>query len=147
MFEFHGWAVITVDDLDDEGHDTLRLATIAAKMADAEAALQVALANATDTFCVFEIQHTCNALRYLTTHGVRNHRYQPVIDLFQWIADHLPACYGLLYIHDVEDMTRTGDDFSNCFRVWRLARGQLTEQPDPFLSPCIPTIEVPEEPT
>ena len=140
MFEFHGWVVIEVDDLDDAGS-----AIVEARKDQAEAALHSALADATDHFCVFEIQHTCNALRYLNVHGLRNHRYQSVIDLFEWIADHLPACYGLLYVRDDEDMTRTGEDFSNCFRVWRLARGQLTEHPDSFLSPCIPMIELPEQ--
>jgi hypothetical protein len=139
MFEFHGWAVITVDDPVDAD-----LASLEAQIDQAEAVLRHALADAADGFCVFDIQHTCNALRYLNVHGLRNHRYQPVIDLFQWIANQLPACYGLLYIRDDEDIIRAGQDFSNCFRVWRLARGQLTEQSDPFLSPCIPTIELPE---
>jgi hypothetical protein len=139
MFEFHGWARIMVNDPDDA-----ELPILEAQLDQAEAALDQALADATGNFCVFEIRHTCNALRYLTVHGLRNHRYQPVIDLFQWIADHLPACYGLLYIRDDEDMARTDQDYSNYFRVWQLARGQLTEQPDPFLSPCIPTIELPD---
>jgi hypothetical protein len=29
----------------------------------------------------------------------------------------------------------------NAFRVRVVARGTVTEQPDPFLSPCIPAIE------
>jgi hypothetical protein len=139
MFEFHGWVVITVDDPDDAD-----LPILETQLDQAEAALAHAIADATDDFCVFEIHYTCNALRYLNVHGIRNHRYQPVIDLFQWIADHLSACYGLLYVRDDEDRVRVGQDFTNCFRVWRLARGQLTEQADPFLSPCVPTIELPE---
>jgi hypothetical protein len=139
MFEFHGWAVITVDDPDDDD-----LAVVEERTNQAEAALRTILATASDNFCVFEIQHTCNALRYLNVHGQRNHRYEPAITLFQWIADHLPACYGLLYVRDDEDLKRTRNNYTNCFRVWRLARGHLTEEADPFLSPCVPVIELPE---
>lgn len=144
MFEFHGWAVIKVDDLDDQGRDVFTLEELEAQVNQADASLRIALAEMRDNFCVFEIQHTCNGLRYLNVHGLRNHRYEPVIDLFRWVAANLPASYGLLYVHDDEDNGRTGHDYSNCFRVWRLARGHLSEQDDPFLSPCIPTIERPE---
>jgi hypothetical protein len=76
----------------------------------------------------------------LYAHGLRNHWYSPVIDLFQWVATELPDSYGLLYVHNDE---ATGQE--NEFRVWRLARGKLEERPDPFLSPYIPTVELPWE--
>jgi hypothetical protein len=31
--------------------------------------------------------------------------------------------------------------YDNEFRVWQIVRGRFHEQSDPFLSPCIPTIE------
>jgi hypothetical protein len=138
MFEFHGWVNILVDDQDDPMLDVLEQ-----RKDQAELLLRQQLEEAKDDFCVFELRHTCNAMRYLAVHGLRNHRYEPVITLFQWIAAHLPECYGLLYIRDDEDTQRQGQNFSNCFRVWRLAQGRLIEEADPFLSPCIPTIEKP----
>lgn len=59
------------------------------------------------------------------------------------MASDLPDSYGLLYVHDDEDNKR-GSDYSNEFRVWRLARGACEETTDPFLSPYFPTVEVPE---
>ena len=50
--------------------------------------------------------------------------------------------YGLLYVHDDEDGAH-GLDHSNEFRVWRLAGGRLEEVADPFLSPYLPTVELP----
>lgn len=76
----------------------------------------------------------------LLAHGLRNHRYEPVIDLFRWVAVELPFSYGLLYVHDDED-THRGADHVNEFQVWRLARGEFEELADPFLSPYIPTVE------
>jgi hypothetical protein len=141
MFEFHGWVSINIDDQDDADLDVLDK-----RMEAALDLLRPQLAAADDEFCVFELRHTCNDLHYLSVHGLRNHRYEPVIALFQWIADTLPECYGLLYVRDDEDTSRTQADFSNCFRVWRLAQGQLREEADPFLSPCIPVVEKPWPP-
>ncbi|WP_255297566.1 Imm7 family immunity protein [Leptospira kirschneri] len=42
--------------------------------------------------------------------------------------------YGLLYIHDEED-DKNEIDHSNEFVVWKLARGHLNQEKDPFLSP------------
>ncbi len=79
----------------------------------------------------------------LFTHGLRNHRFDPVIDIFRWIAENLPDSYGLLYVHDDEDHRVSEPESDNCFRAWRLARGRLSEKDDPFLSPYIPTVEKP----
>ena len=65
-----------------------------------------------------------------------------MVNLFQYIAKIAPGSYGLLYIRDDEDHLR-GNDYENCFRVWRLCRGTLIELDDPFLSPAIPVVEDP----
>ncbi len=85
-------------------------------------------------------------LHVLSVAGHRNHRCETALDLFRWLAINGPGSYGLLYVRDDEDFRR-GGDFGNEFRVWRLARGVLEEQDDPFLSPPIPTVEDPYEPT
>jgi Immunity protein 7 len=100
--------------------------------------LQEAIKRADDVFSMFGVRQTGNELIVLYAHGLRNHRYRPVIELFRWVATELPDSYGLLYVHDDE---AEGQD--NEFRVWRLARGMFEEVPDPFLSPYFPTVESP----
>jgi hypothetical protein len=75
------------------------------------------------------------SLNALSIVGLRNHLYEKIIDLYRWLAENAPGSYGLLYIHDDES------NFDNEFRILRLARGKLSEESDPFLSPVIPTVE------
>ncbi len=77
-----------------------------------------------------------NGLDSFLISGLHNHRSEYVIDIFRWIATELAGSYGLLYIRDDEDLEN-----NNCFIVWKLAREVLTKESDPFLSPCIPTVE------
>lgn len=76
----------------------------------------------------------------------RNHRSSSVWDMIRWIAEHGSGSYGLFYVHDDEDKAgndtygRGIDDFSNVFRVHRIANGIVTEMSDPFLSPIVPTL-------
>ena len=135
MFEFHGWATIRLPEGDaafkpigrGPGYDAMKR-------------LRQAINGAHDEFCDFDVRRAGNGLVYLSAHGLRNHRYEPVIELFRWMAAELPGSYGLLYVHDDED-GRRGSEFGNEFRVWRLARGRCEEMADPFLSPYIPTVE------
>lgn len=59
-----------------------------------------------------------------------------LIELFAQVGQLAPGSYGLLYVHDDEDPKHGLD-----FRVFRLARGAVTEHADRFLSPVIPTLE------
>lgn len=59
-----------------------------------------------------------------------------LIELFAQVGQLAPGSYGLLYVHDDEDPKHGLD-----FRVFRLARGAVTEHGDRFLSPVIPTLE------
>ena len=76
----------------------------------------------------------------------RNHRSSFLWDMIQWIVVHGTGSYGLIYVHDDEDQIgnrrygRGTEDFSNAFRVHRIANGCVTEMSDPFLSPIVPTI-------
>ncbi len=137
MFEFHGWATIRVDDRDDPDTSVIETREDAAM-----ARVREAIQKADDEFSLFDLRRTGNGLIVLVAHGLRNHRYEPVIDLFRWVASALPFTYGLLYVHDDED-THRGANCENEFRVWRLARGEFQELVDPFLSPYIPTVEPP----
>jgi hypothetical protein len=137
VFEFHGWATIRVDDRDDPDLDVLRR-----REEEAIGRLRTAVKAADDEFSLLDLRRTGNGLIVLLAHGLRNHRYGPVVDLFRWVAAELPFSYGLLYVHGDEDM-RGGSEPGNAFRVWRLARGRFDELADPFLSPYIPTVEPP----
>jgi len=137
VFEFHGWATLRVDERDDPDLEGLR-----ARQDVALGRLRHAIQQADDTFSFFDVRRTSNSLLVLLAHGLRNHRYDPVIDLFRWVAVELPNSYGLLYVYDDEDHSR-GVDHSNEFRAWRLAQGRFEEAADPFLSPYFPTVEVP----
>ncbi len=135
MFEFHGWAVIRVPDADDAPTHIL-----GGREDAAIKRVRAAINEVHDEFSVFDVRRASNGLVVLYTHGLRNHLYTPVVSLFRWVAEELPDSYGLLYIYDDES-----EAHANEFRVWRLARGRFEEQPDPFLSPYIPTVEPPWE--
>ncbi len=139
MFEFHGWLAIRVDD-----HDDPDMSVIHGREEEAVARLREAMRKADDEVSLFDLRSTSNGLIVLLVHGLRNHRYEPVIDLFRWVSSDLPLSYGLLYVQDDEDPRRDGEHV-NEFRVWRLARGEFGESADPFLSPYIPTVEPPWE--
>ena len=132
MFEFHGWATIRVPDPNIDPATRQRLEAVAV------ARLREAIARADDQFSLFDVRQTGNELIVLYAHGLRNHRFRQVIELFRWVAAELPESYGLLYAHDDE-----AEGQENEFRVWRLARGTFEERADPFLSPCTPTVEPP----
>jgi len=139
MFEFHGWATIRMHDSDDPDMSVIREREEAAI-----SRLRNVIRDVDDQFSFFDLRRTSNELLVLLAHGLRNHRYEPAINLFRVVASELPFAYGLLYVHDDED-SRRGADRTNEFRVWRLARGEFKELADPFLSPYIPTVEPPWE--
>ena len=131
MFEFHGWITLRVDDTDDADIGILR-----AREESALEQLDAAIRDHCDNVSLFETRRTSNDLLVLMTHGLRNHTYTGVVNLYRWIAENLPQSYGILYVHDDEHPKHDND-----FRVFKLAQGKLSEHPDPFLSPYFPTVE------
>jgi hypothetical protein len=132
LFEFHGWACIRVEEDDRE-----KISQTRQREDQAIQRIQTRLKEARDGFSsLFEGSRTSNELIVLVAHGLRNHRYQPALELFEWVARELPDSYGLLYVLDDERAST-----ENEFRVWRLARGEFSEHADPFLSPYIPKVE------
>jgi hypothetical protein len=136
VFEFHGWATIRVPEIEESDVKPI------GRGPEVEAIKRVraAINDVHDEFSLFDVKQTGNGQTVLIAHGLRNHKFAPVIELFRWVATELPASYGLLYVHDDE---ATGQD--NEFRVWRLALGKFEKVDDPFLSPYIPTVERPIE--
>jgi hypothetical protein len=82
----------------------------------------------------------------LSYYVARNHRASCVWNMLGWNAEHGPGSYGLLYVHDDEDLMgnesygRGQQDYSKVFRVHRLANGRIDELADPFLSPHFPRV-------
>jgi immunity protein 7 of polymorphic toxin system len=126
MFEYHGWITLrsTAEALDDE--PPLRLSEIKA------------LVDEFAGYALMDLQ-PMNGVYYLHLGGNPNHRGRhgaAVVDLFARVGQLAPGSYGLLYVHDDED-----PDHRLGFRVFRLARGAVTEHADHLLSPVIPTLE------
>jgi Immunity protein 7 len=134
MFEYHGWATLRTDILDEYGEESEK----------AQQEFVEVLRHHITTWAINGAIHIeqRNGLDVLNIFGHNNHRQQPVIDLFKWVSENARGSYGLLYIHDDEDFKR-GNDYTNHFRVWKMALGQLQELDDPFLSPYMPTVELP----
>ena len=90
-----------------------------------------------------QLNNDSGILQFTTS---RNHRGSSVWDLMEWIARNGVGSYGIVYVHDDEDVVgksaygRGKVDHSNVFRVWRILNGQLEELDDPFLSPIVPRI-------
>lgn len=71
--------------------------------------------------------------------GAHNHRLnylESVIEIYEKIAELAPSSFGLLYVRFPDD-----EVYWNKYRVFRLAKGLITEQEDTLLSPCDPVIE------
>ncbi|WP_442914256.1 Imm7 family immunity protein [Kribbella sp. NBC_01245] len=75
---------------------------------------------------------TCDANRR------RAHESDAIESIIAAIMSGAPGSFGLIY--DRDDEAPEAQD-ANAYRVRVLARGTLSIQPDPFLSPCVPRIE------
>jgi hypothetical protein len=71
--------------------------------------------------------------------GFHNHvltYFDDLITLCNTIAKKAPGSFGLIYVRFPEDSNSW-----NKYRVFRIAKGVVTEHEDTLLSPCRPTIE------
>jgi len=132
MVELHGWATIregyTADCEEEKTGDIVSLLS--------QEVSRIGL----DEPLLHIVQN--NGEAFLTVTRLTNHFsgvVQEILDLFMRIAVIAPGSYGLLYLHDDED----GNGWMNDFQVYVLAKGVVTKRRDPFLSPCIPTVEDP----
>jgi hypothetical protein len=128
MFEYHGWAVVR-----DGTGDNANLRRIVGELQRVSGEFN----NGSGVSDIRWINGEC----LVSFAGLPNHRHECVFDWFHWLAKHAPGSYGLLYVWDDESET-----FGNSFRVSCLRRGEVVQGADTFLSPCIPTIESPDEP-
>jgi CheY-like chemotaxis protein len=149
MLSAHGWVVVRSSRAAHKGVDTAGCDDLDATGAAADERLFAALeafltpSELPDLDWSFRRQMN-NERGILMLSSSRNHRgARPmVLRVLDWLAEHGPGSYGLIYLHDDQD-GRTGPassgedtiDFSEHYRVWRLRDGKIDELADPFLSP------------
>ena len=131
MYEFHGWFELSesADESDlgtlDEGVEQLH-----------------AMIDSLEWPTSAAILRNFNGAHVLNVDGLVNRRRYEADEL-NGLLDHIckrfPGSYGLLYDRSDNDPDFPGGP--NAFRVRVMARGRLTTQQDPFLSPVQPVIE------
>jgi hypothetical protein len=126
MFEYHGWITLlpTAEALNDE--PPLRLGEIKN------------LVDELADYALMDLQ-PMNGTYFIHLGGNPNRSEQhgpALVDLFVKVGQLAPGAYGLLYVYDNEH-----PEHMQSFRVFRLARGMVTEHADHLLSPVIPTLE------
>lgn len=127
MVEYHGWLTLHDDTPEDD-----RIWEI-----NREVRAKIAEMDADNRILGMKVVNGSHMAWFA---GLTNHRsadIEEVFDLLDFVARRAPGSFGLLYLWD-------DAEHENEFRVWRLAKGKLTEHRDELLSPCIPTIEEPE---
>jgi len=128
MYEFNGWVVLryhTHDTQQELQEESIKGFINYIQEIDTENVTLLKRRNGLDSFLIS---------------GLHNHYVSYVTDIYKWIAINLPGSYGLLHVHNDEDITDEEDN-SNHFIVWKLARGRLLRMEDYYLSPYIPTVE------
>ncbi|MCZ7421214.1 Imm7 family immunity protein [Verrucosispora sp. WMMA2121] len=131
MYEFHGWFRLSQTT---EESDVGQLHAIIDELNEMIAGLDF------PTNVSAEVT-VLNGEYHLLLHGVANRRRDEAAGMRQvlkFVARRLPGSYGLLYEKDEEMPVPPGP---NAFLVHVMARGDITERLDPFLSPLHPVVE------
>ncbi|MET8974164.1 immunity 7 family protein [Streptomyces sp. NPDC004539] len=130
MYEFHGWFGIAESP---EEADTGTLEEGVAELREAIGRIDWATGEA-----VLKIH---NGEYFVRTDGLMNRRRDEAVeldDLIRFIARRFPGSWGLLYERSADLTEPPGP---GAFRVRVMARGEVQDRLDPFLSPCNPVIE------
>ncbi|WP_410587350.1 immunity 7 family protein [Amycolatopsis sp. lyj-23] len=127
MFEYHGWVTIQATASGDDD------AALLERLVDR---VHRAIRDAGD-FDLVDLRWS-GGIPMLHFGGFDKHGgalATELLNLFTRAGELAPGSYGLLHTWDDQD---TEND--NNFRVYRMARGQVTEREDPHLTPVAPTI-------
>ncbi len=160
MFSAHAWVIVRSsreklrDAIKSENFSNIDEIDIKIDEADAklfddlEMYLKSEIPNLVDYTLTRQLNNDSGILRFSSS---TNHRRSPpnAIQVLEWVKEHGPDSYGLLYVHDDEDegewakkYGRTGENFQNVFRVWVLKNGVITENEDFYLSPVPDDLQV-----
>jgi hypothetical protein len=127
VFEYHGWVTIGVSSADED--ETALLDRIVERVR-----------RAVRDFGDIDLVDLrwANGVPMLHFAGMDKHggvMAPELLDLFTRVGTLAPGSYGLLHVWDDQDLQH-----DNEFRVHRMARGQVTELADTYLSPVAPVI-------
>ncbi|WP_299261182.1 Imm7 family immunity protein [uncultured Aquimarina sp.] len=129
MIEFNGWAIIR-ESFNEEGESEKLLNSIINQIN-----LKIIEMDSGNEF--YSLKYL-NGTYHLSIMANHNHRTEHVIEFFKWISEISKGSYGILYVHDDEDIEKGNE---NKFKVWSLKKGKVVEMNDVFLSPMNPEIE------
>jgi hypothetical protein len=82
---------------------------------------------------------TFNLERILLIGGSHNHDVgynDQIVRLLNKVAELAPASHGVVYIRWPDDIF-----IGNEYKIYKMVRGKITFESDPFFSPCRPVIE------
>ena len=133
MFEYHGWVTIRQTAGLDDNDARLRQQVTEIKELLAELG----------SYGLLDLRWM-NGAPFLHLAGKPNHRGTwgtAILGTFERVGQIAPGSYGLLYVWDDEVWDDESNQHPNEFRVFKLARGRVTEHPDVLLSPVIPAVE------
>ena len=130
MFEFHGWATIRVAEPERSDFKPIGRGT----EVDAIKRVRAAINDAHDEFSLFDVRQTSNNMIVLLAHGLRKHRFEPVIGLFRWLAAELPDSYGcctstMTSRIRTETSSECGGSCEGTLRNWMTRSSRPTSQP------------------
>lgn len=134
MFEYHGWiSVRETAEVSETDDDAARLHEIVDGL--------TARIREIDSPYLLDLRWM-NGEPFIHLGGFRNHHDPEIPAFFREVGRRAPGSYGLLHVWDDEDRGR-----ENEVRVLRLVRGQVSEDTETRLSPCIPVLEDPFTPS
>lgn len=138
MFSYHGWIVIEHAlyhqqwinrDIDYVEYRRLLLEITAELVSIAEKQFDLAEKD-------LSVMDGSDGMITVHVSGRRNHFNFGMEDLLKWLAEKAPMSFGLIYYINGEN-----DDYEYSYRVLRLAKNQVTELDDIYLSPIDTMIE------
>lgn len=131
MIEFNGWISVELDS-------TFKERSVINNLEQFQEMMKPLIADFDIHNQFIELKRMNGSFVYFIG-GSHNHRLsylESVIEIYEKVAELAPSSYGLLYVRLPED-----EAFWNKYRVFRLAKGIITEHEDILLSPCDPVIE------
>ncbi|MET7497098.1 Imm7 family immunity protein [Streptomyces sp900116325] len=132
MFEYHGWVkVLESASASDDDYDNGRLHGIVE-------GIERRIREINSPY-LLDLRWM-NGEVFVHFGGFPNRRDAEIVEFFGEVGERAPGSYGLLHVRDDEDPGR-----ENEVLVIGMVRGQLTDQSESLLSPCIPVLEDPFE--
>jgi len=89
------------------------------------------------TECIFHVNY-CDIFQCSAGTNHRGRAHEDLLEVLEHLIKILPGSHGLVYWVDDED---PGASYFDGYRVLVIARGQIHERFDPFLSPLTPVVE------